>query len=125
MNVTETIHELWYRAKWYQKFNRYERIAGEMNENLCDWFLGKSNFIIDFFMRELVQHSNINHSCPFYPGLYYAKVDKYNIQKVAFPQILPALRFRVDTNLTDRDPRKIHGGGSIYFSISDHRIEIV
>lgn len=92
---------------------------------MCDWFRGRSNFITDFFMTQLVQVSTLNHSCPYYPGLVIAKADNYSVQKIAFPQILPALRFRVDFNMTESDPRKVHGGGSVYFSISDHRVEIV
>ncbi|XP_037024080.1 uncharacterized protein LOC119065978 [Bradysia coprophila] len=124
-NLTEPVTGLWLRAAAYYKYATYQRISTEIWENLCDWIDGKrSSFFMDFLKSHILQYSNFNHSCP-YSGFVFGKADNVSAQEFAFPEIMPAGRYRVDINVTEGGRKSLLLGATVYFSVSDHRIEIV
>lgn len=123
-NLSEPLHEIWVHVEPYYKFNRYTRIAGYIWENLCDWLAGKKSFILDYYGSRLMKFTNINHTCP-YSGNIFGKIDNISIQAFAFPQILPSGRYFIDMIGYESDRSKVLSNLQIYFSVSDHRIEIV
>lgn len=127
-NVTTKLQEIFVVVKPYFKFNTYTRIAGHIYASLCDWIAGKkSHFITDFYLKELINHTNANHTCPYFPGQLLLKIDNISTQEFGFPQIMPAGRYRLDVSITESDviAATPQCEFSIYCSVSDHRIEVV
>lgn len=123
-NISEPIENAWINIEPYYKYNTYTRIAGYIWENICEWFTGKKSFILDYTIGSILNYSNFNHVCP-YIGYIYFKTNNISINTFEFPQLVPSGRYRVDFNLTEGDRKRILIHGKLYFSISDHRIEMV
>lgn len=70
------------------------------------------------------EYVNVNHACPFEPGIYYLKIKNVSLDVIDVPQIVPAGRYRLEV--------KIHGGckgpmlltRKFYFNVCDHRVEV-
>lgn len=124
-NVSKPVEDMWIHGVIYFKYNTYQKIATEYWDNPCDWIAGRStSFLLDFARPVILKYSNCNHTCP-YVGAVYARSSNISAQALTFPQIVPAGRYRIDFNVTEGDRKTLLGGGSLYASISDHRIEIV
>ncbi len=123
VNSTEPFNCTLHALMWY-KYNTYQRIGGEIRENMCDWLSGKHNFfVLNWILRRISKYTNMNHPCPL-NGHVYFKVDNISVNTFAFPQIIPSGRYRVDVTMLESN-QKILYDMSIYFSVSDHRIEVV
>lgn len=125
VNASEPVEDIWVRGRIYYKYNTYQRFGGEIWTNVCDWLAGKARyFVMDWIVREMLKYTNLNHTCPYEDHVYF-KVNNISVATFAFPQIVPSGRYRVDMIMTESDQKKILMNASIYFSVSDHRIEIV
>lgn len=127
LNLSEPIHNIYYHLEPYFKFSRYTRIAGHIWEDVCAWFAGtRASFLFNYYVPLIQKYSNLNHSCP-YSGHLVVKMDNISMERFAFPQILPAGRYYLDSYFTesDRSKSKLLFNIKLYASVSDHRIEIV
>lgn len=117
---------MWVHGAPYYRYNTYQRTANELWENLCGWFDGSTkSYIMDWSVGRMLKYTNFNHTCPYLPGKVFFKVDNISVDAFPLPPIMPAGRYRVDITLTENNRTKVLGSAKFYFSISDHRIEIV
>lgn len=85
---------------------------------------GKSkSFVLDWILPIIGKYTNVNHPCPY--NSVYIKPDNISVNGFAFPQIIPSGRYRINIKLAQGDERTVFKEGDLYFSISDHRIEVV
>lgn len=125
VNFIKPTTQLWLHIVGYFKYNTYQKIATELWDDVCGWLNGShKSFLLDFLKPLFTKYSNFNHTCP-YLGIVLGKTDNISVQQFAFPQIMPAGRYRLDFNVTKGLRRGEIYGGSLYFAISDHRIEVV
>lgn len=127
-NITATLSEpvkgFWIQGVGYYKYNYYQKIATEYWDDVCAWSGGKNSFILDYFQRIIKKFSNLHRKCPI-SGTVYARTNNMSLQELAFPQIIPAGRYRLDVNFTEGDRKTILASIVAYGSISDHRLEVV
>lgn len=125
LDLRKPARSAWVHAVMFYKYFTYQRIATEYRDDLCAWINGDSkSFLLEYFRPLIKQYTNANHSCP-YTGKIFAKADNISVQQFAFPQIVPAGRYRIDINVTINHQKIPMVGGSLYGSVSDHRIEVV
>lgn len=127
-NLTRPVHDAWIHGTWYYKFNglTYNRFPIDLWENLCDWLSGKSkSYLLDWTIGRAINYSNMNHSCPYH-GYVFLKVDNMSVNNFPFePEtLIPSGRYRVDLDFTEGNRVPI-GNAKLYFSVSDHRLEVV
>lgn len=125
LNASKSVENMWIHAAPYYRYNTYQRIANELWENPCAWFAGTTkSYIMDWTVGRMLKYTNFNHTCP-YSGQVYFKVDNISINAFPLPPIMPSGRYRVDVEVTEKDRRNILASAQFFFSISDHRIEVV
>lgn len=124
VNSTEPFHCILHALMWY-RYNTYQRIGGQIRENICDWLSGRKKFfVLNWIFSQISEHTNImRHPCPLNGHIYF-KVDNISIDTFAFPQILPAGRYRIDVTMLDSNEKILYNLW-VYFSVSDHRVEVV
>lgn len=122
-NLTAPISALKFRLQFYYKYNSYQRVGGDFNVDICEEFSKKERMsAIKWLLEKLSQLTNVNHKCP-YEKYLYAKVDNVSMEEFDYPQIMPGGRYRIDTTLFE-DNNRILFNTSVYFSISDHRLDV-
>lgn len=123
-NITKPIEDVWIHVVSYM-FNTYQKLGIDLWENICDWLSGKKNsYIMYWGIERILKYTNLNHSCPFV-GHVYIKANNVSMSKFDFTTIIPSGRYRLDFQVAEGDRRKVIGGSKLYFSVSDHRIEVV
>lgn len=119
-NVTEPINSIKTRSTIYYKHNTYQRFGGDINISICDLLTEeKRSPLLDFVFVKLTKYSNLNP----YNGYAYYKADNVSIDEFAYPYMMPAGRYRIDVSVFE-DIERVLFNTSIYFSISDHRIDV-
>lgn len=95
-------------------------------EDWCGWMNGTArSFVMEWTFSKLLEYSNINHMCP-YVGPVSIKVDSISEDTFTFEQsLMPSGKYRVDNDFMESPAGTPFMRASLYFSISDHRIEIV
>lgn len=124
-NFSQPIYECWAHALVYYRFNglTYQRFPIELWENVCGWFAGTSkSYLLDWTFGRVLQYTNMNHPCP-YENHAYVKIDNISMNHFFIEQFLPAGKFRIDVNLTNTYKGAVLAMASIFFSVSDLRIE--
>lgn len=125
MDLRQPLTAAWFHGVIYYKYYTYQRIATEYWDDACAWIAGKrTSYILDYMKPLISSYSNFNHTCP-YTGLVIAKADNISVQRFVIPQIVPAGRYKVEVNITEGDRKTSVVGLTMFFSISDHRIEVV
>lgn len=122
INLNSPISSIRTRGMIYYKYNTYQRVGGDVSIDICGWLNGESHFLLDWFLPKILKYTNLNHKCP-YDGQVYFKANNISIDKFDYPSLLPAGRYRTDTIVFGQDD-KIQLNFSLYFSISDHRINV-
>lgn len=122
-NLTASISSIKSRSRFYYKYSTYQRMGGDINIDICD-LLTKDRRIpaMQWFFGRLTKYSNISHRCP-YDNVIYARASNVSIDEFAYPDMMPAGRYRIDTTVFE-DDQKVLFNASLYFSISDHRIDV-
>lgn len=99
-------------------------MGGVTSGSLCDWLDGKyPSFVLGWIVPKLFKYTNLNRTCP-YDGYIYFKVSNISVDEFSFPQALPAGRYRVNVNFKENEQQNLFNLTG-WFSVSDHRIEIV
>lgn len=126
--MTRPIRTAWIHGIFYHKFNGlvYQKFPIDLWENLCDWISGKKQaYILEWTFGRILNYTNFNHPCPFF-GYYYIFANNISIDHFVVEPLLPSGRYRIDVDFmykqTDRLPENAF---QIYFSVSDHRLEII
>lgn len=123
-NLTKPVNSFKLRIRFYYKYARYQRVGGDFNVNLCEMLLMKANRhpVMEWYLGKLSKFTNFNHKCP-YSGFLYARADNVSIDELVYPDMIPAGRYRIDTTVFEDNDRVLFNT-SVYFSISDHRIDV-
>lgn len=124
-NFSQPIYEAWIHAVVYYRFNGliYQRFPVNLYEDLCGWLAKKSqSYILHWTFEQVLQYSNMNHHCP-YNGHVYVKIDNISANNFLIEQFLPAGKFRLDINITNSHKGAALVMGSLFFSVSDNRVE--
>lgn len=125
IHLRRPLSAAWVHGVVYYKYLTYQKIATEYWDDLCAWLAGeRESYFLDFLKPLISTYTNLNHSCP-YTGLVFGKADNISAQKFIIPQIMPAGRYKVEANVTEGDRKTSLAGLTLFFSISDHRIEVV
>lgn len=125
-NLTRPVYDAWLHGVLYYKFNgiSYSKFPIDLWENFCDWMDHKKPaFILEWTYGRILKYTNFNHSCPFF-GHYLIRVKNISVEHFVIEPLLPSGRFRLDVDFTEND-RIPFGGFKLYFSVSDHRLEII
>lgn len=124
-NFTKPRSDIWFHGSLNYKFNglTYQKFPINLWENICDWMSGKQKaYILDWTLGRLTKYSNLNHSCPF-NGYYFIRVNNMSMDSFIVEPLLPSGRYRLDLVATEGD-RVPLTDMKLYFSISDHRLEV-
>lgn len=125
-NLTRPLSDGLIHIQPYYKFNSftYQRFGVDVWLDPCKWLKGMTQFgfIFDWTIGRVLNYSNLNHPCP-YDGHIYLKFDNVSVNTFSIEQLLPSGRFRIDGNVTDPTRKIVVASGSIFLSISDHRVE--
>lgn len=125
-NITRPVSDGWVHIVGYYKFNSitYQRFGTDLWIEPCAWLKGKSafSFVFDWTIGRVLKYTNINHPCP-YEGHVYVKFNNLSTSNFPFEPLIPAGRYRIDGNVTDETRKIVVATGSIYLSVSDHRVE--
>lgn len=80
---------------------------------------------MDWSVGKVIKYSNVNHICPWLNPVLI-KVDNISMHAFSFEQsFLPAGNYRVDNDFTEGREGAPLFSASLYFSVSDHRLEII
>lgn len=123
INSSASLFNIETRGRFYYRYNIYQRVGGELRINVCDWMAKRTtNVVLEWMLNSFLKHTNLNHTCPY--NQFYFKVDNISIDEFAYPQIMPSGQYRTET-IVQESADKILFNFSLYFSISDHRVEIL
>lgn len=129
-NLTSPVKEAWVHNVFYYQFNGrvYNKYPIDVWENICDFLNGKreKTYGLNWMLgrSKMLQYTNFNHPCPFNTGLMYAKVDNISMDNFnTMIALIPSGRYRIDFTFTEAD-RVPMATAQIFFSVSDHRIEV-
>lgn len=104
--------------------NEWRRFLLEVWEDFCAYMAGdKRNILLGTIHPLYAKHTNVNHTCPYYPGTYFVKINNVSVNAFAPLQFVPAGRYRVVLNMHEGYKGRLLGISTIYGSVSDHRIE--
>lgn len=127
-NMTKPVYDSWLHGSVYHKFNgiTWAKFPIDLWEDMCAWISGKRKaYILDWTFGKILKYTNFNHSCPFY-GYYIIDVKNISMEHFDVEQLLPSGQYRLDLEFTQQQ-----GGGdpytafSVYFSVTEYRLEIV
>lgn len=82
------------------------------------------SYLLQWSLGKLQQFSNVNHPCP-YNGTVYTKINSISDRELQFEPLVPSGRYRIDVNVTNENRKIPLFIGQVFFSVSDHRIELV
>lgn len=92
----------------------------EIFPDLCGWLSGRSkSYLLSWISKELLQYSNLNHSCPYEDNVY---IDADNLsikQFLHFSIFLPSGKFRVNVDITEGRSKAAFFSAQALASISD------
>lgn len=110
---------------FYYKYTTFHKFPIDWTDELCDILDGKrTSFVTERFVNKIID--DVKHDgplkCPLF-GVYSLKLDNVSMSIFDVPSLMPAGRYRIDTNFTEKNPKNIFAFGSTRTDISDHRIE--
>lgn len=121
------MNDVWFHSIFYYKFNgiTFQKFPIDLWESMCDWMNGTGHsYVLDWSFGKILNYSNLNHSCPV--NSIIIKVANTSMDTFTFEQsFLPSGDYRVDNYLSTTNGGGSFVKGSLYFSVSDHRLEIV
>lgn len=129
LNATKPLDDVWVHSVFYHKFNgiSFQKFPIDLLENVCNWISGKGkSYVMNWSLSKIIQYSNVNHACPWV-DLHF-KVDNISAKAFTFDEsFLPSGQYRVDNDFTETESRTSTAfmSASLYFSVSDHRLEKV
>lgn len=124
--LNRTMTSLFLHFEVFYKFsnNEYRRFMFDLWQDICAFFGGsKGNPLLERNLPKFLPFTNVNHSCPYQPGLYFIKFSNISANAFAPMQFLPSGRYRLHLSVYDSFKGTRMGTLKVYASISDHRIE--
>lgn len=108
--------------------NVYRQMVIDYWENFCAWTNGTSkNLMLDYTIGRAIKnpnlHTNAIHKCP-YVGPFYIQSNNLSLDFLAFDFLFPAGVFHLEITLSDKKRGDWIVKLTVYFSVSEHRIEI-
>lgn len=123
--ITKPIRSMWIHVAIYYKYSTYQNIGAEYWDDFCGWLGGKKmSYALTAYKPIIKKYTNFNHSCP-YTGTLLFKFNNFSAQSLAFPQIVPSGRYRIEVDFWEDDRKTFLFGVFAYTSISDYRLEVV
>lgn len=128
VNLTRPVNTCFFHGIFYYKFNgiTFHKFPIELLEDFCGWMNGTSrSYLMEWSFSKVLKYSNMNHTCP-YVGPIWIKADSIREDSFTFENsLMPSGQYRVDLNVMEFPESVPYIKTSLYFSISDHRIEKV
>lgn len=128
INISKPLDAVWVRSKFYYKFNgiTFQKFPINLWENLCDWMIGKStSYVMEWALSKVLKYSNLNETCPWQSNII-VKVDNISMDTFSLEQsYLPSGSYRADNYFKESEGSIPFATAKLYFSVSDHRLEIV
>ncbi len=126
-NITQPTDDVWLHGVLNYKFNGlvYQKFPIDLWEDVCAWLNGKRKaYILDWTFGRILNFTNIG-TCPFF-GYYYVRASNVSMEDFVVEPLLPSGRYRLDLQFMHRMHDLIpFVKFEIYFSVSDHRLEII
>lgn len=126
--LTRPVQSFWMHSVFYYKFNgiTFHKFPIDLTEDLCGWINGTGkSFAMDWSLGKMLKYTNVNHTCP-YVGPMWLKVDNIPEETLTFDNsLIPSGEYRVDYEMLESPASNPFLEASLYFSVSDHRLEIV
>lgn len=95
---------------------RYEDFCGYMRKD-------KTNIFLTLFYPLLLPYTNINHTCPYEPGVYDVNIPDMPTNAFDLIDLLPSGRDRIDLSYHSSYDGPAYIQINTYLSISDHRVQ--
>lgn len=125
---TRPVNGLWVRCVFYHKFNgiTFQKFPIDLVEDVCGWMSGTTkSFIMEWTFGKLLKYSNFNHTCP-YVGPMWVRVNSFPEDAFDFEQaLLPSGKYRVENYFMESAVGDPFMNATLYFSVSDHRLQLV
>lgn len=129
VQLKKRVDTFWIRSVFYFKFNgiTFQRFPIDLTEDICGWINGTArSFVMEVAYSKLLKYSNINHTCPYDAGPIWIKVDSIPEDIFTFElSFMPSGKYRVDLDYMESPSSAPFMKAALYFSVSDHRIEII
>lgn len=126
VTLNRTIKSIFLRERIYMQFsnNEYRPLLLDRTEDFCAYMKGDlSNILLSRLYPTFTQFTNLNHTCPYHPGLYIVKISNLTISSVAPTMLVPSGRYRIEIGVYDEFNGPMLFKAHIYGSVSDHRVE--
>lgn len=128
MNLSQTVDAVLIHSVFYHKFNgiSFAKFPIDLWENLCDWMGGKSiSYVMEWSLGKVLKYANRNITCPW-NSYMFIKVDNISMNTFSFEQsFIPSGKYRVDNYFMESKGSIPFITASLYFTVSDHRLEII
>lgn len=129
INITKPVDAVWIHSVFYYKYNglTFQRYPIDLWENMCDWMIGKTkSYVMEWALNNVLKYSNLNETCPW-QGPILVNVQNISMDSFALEEsFLPSGNYRSDNFFHERKGSKVPFIiASLYFTVSDHRIEII
>lgn len=94
-------------------------------EDYCAYMTGdQRNMIIGRLYPTFLPYTNMNHTCPYQPGRYFAKISNISLSTFDPIQMFPSGRYRFVIGVHEVFNGPLLAKFRFHGSISDHRITI-
>lgn len=127
--LSETITKVWVETTVHYKYTAHWHRFAQFQTDICGFLNGSTaSYLLDIVFSRLSNYTNTKHPCPF-SGTMFFRANNISAQFMSLPQIMPAGLYRLGMNFTgtNQASNMLHflANWTLFFSVSDHRIEIV
>lgn len=125
--VKEPIDEPVAHMVFYYKYTIFRKFPIDMWQNVCEILNPKKQ--VQFFssafkpLLPYIQHDG-KLECPIM-GSYAARISNISLDQFDLPSLIPAGKYRIDVNITEKNRKNVILVTQTYATVSDNRIEQV
>lgn len=122
-----TLESIFVHSSIFHQFsnNEYRPFLLNVWEDFCGYMRGdKRNMYLNLLAPLFMKNINFNHTCPYHPGMYLVKFDNVSVSDLDTIKIIPAGRYRLELSYHIGFKGPFLLTHKIYYSVSDHRIEL-
>lgn len=128
VNIARPIDKFWVYIRGFRKYSTYTENA-RFWINVCDWLAGKSySFVLEWIVANLLNHTdaqtNLLHLCPF-NGYNYLKFANISTEVFSRSPMMAAADYRLRFDVYTSNRKTMLAGAELYFSVSEHRVEVL
>lgn len=126
VTLNHTIKSFFIHYAMYYKFsnNEYRPFMINVWEDFCGYMNGdKKNLVIGIIYPNIREYTNMNHTCPYKPGLNFVTMYNLSIHDFVLDFIIPSGRYYLEINGHSGFEGPMIGQIKVYGSVSDHRVD--